>query len=570
MQKNISRLFAGVMVIVLLSFFAIPASAADSGLVGTVQSFVEWSVNKQNDFANSFWKAIFGNSFNAEDFTPGGKYGGGAGREELQAAYDAYVSDLPGPTYDSQGKYSIYARTYQPGTVFTPINNKHEGSYGYSLITSTELTYKKEVLLTPLAPRNGYFSCSFFFTVPVDGLYYLQFSNVGIYSGCGGILKDSFQGTNYAVPLSRIEFETVSPGVTRSNSFYFETGHYYYFYDRYNIYSPADSIYHADVYGPVLLIPAVSVPESDAYSVNTRPTSITGGNYGIVGDNGQITKVEGNTIVNETNNTVWNPVTGSTSNITDWSYDYSTRTYTVTLENGTTQTITYGDENITIQEGDTVYNVYYLIDGGGSETPPEACTHEWTETSRTEPACTRSGSVVSTCSKCQQTKTESIPALGHDWQVKQTVTTEYDDTGQLVQEGYTIFECSRCHEQYKSADGTIPPGGSTTDPGEDKETIWDKLANLAGSVLGGLIGMVEAVLGKILDALTSLTDMLMERLKTVVETVLSIFDELPLLFGGFLDFLGAVFPFLPPELMTLLTFGVIAVVAIGIFKAVRR
>ena len=104
MQKNISRLFAGVMVIVLLSFFAIPASAADSGLVGTVQSFVEWSVNKQDDFANSFWKAIFGDSFNAEDFTPGGKYGGGAGREELQAAYDAYVSDLPAGGYTSSGK----------------------------------------------------------------------------------------------------------------------------------------------------------------------------------------------------------------------------------------------------------------------------------------------------------------------------------------------------------------------------------------------------------------------------------------------------------------------------------
>lgn len=316
------------------------------------------------------------------------------------------------------------------------------------------------------------------------------------------------------------------------------------------------------------IIPDTAI-SGDIYNINTRPTSITGGNYGIVGDNGQIVKVEDNrTIVNETNNTYYNPATGTTSPIIDWSYDYSDRSYTVTTESGDTVTITYGDENITIQEGDTVYNVYYLVDGSGTETPP--CTHEWTETSRTEPACTRSGSVVSTCSKCQQTKTEAVPALGHDWQVKQTVTTEYDDTGQLVQEGYTIFECSRCHEQYKSADGTIPPGGSTTEPGEDKETIWDKLANLAGSVLGGLIGMVEAVLGKILDALTALTDMLMERLKTVVETVLSIFDELPLLFGGFLDFLGAVFPFLPPELMTLLTFGVIAVVAIGIFKAVRR
>ena len=82
--------------------------------------------------------------------------------------------------------------------------------------------------------------------------------------------------------------------------------------------------------------------------------------------------------------------------------------------------------------------------------------------------------------------------------------------------------------------------------------------------------MVEAVLGKILDALTALADMLMSKLKVVVETILSIFDELPLLFGGFLDFLAAVFPFLSPELMTVLTFGIIAVVFIAIIKAVWR
>lgn len=313
---------------------------------------------------------------------------------------------------------------------------------------------------------------------------------------------------------------------------------------------------------------------NSTYNINTRPTSITGGNYGIVGDNGQITRVEDNsTIVNETNNTYYNPATGATVPITGWSYDYSDRSYKVTLESGDTATITYGDENITIQEGDTIYNVYYLVDGSGSETPiTPPCEHTWAETSTTPATCTMPGSKLLTCSKCQQTQTESIPALGHDWQVKQTVTTQYDDTGQLVQEGYTIFECSRCHEQYKSTDGTIPPGGgSGTDPGGDEgETIWDKLGNLIGAICGGVIGLIDAVLGKLLDALIALAGMLVEKLKIVVETVLSIFDELPLLFGGFLDFLVAVFPFLPPELMTILTFGIIAVVFIAIIKAVRR
>ena len=326
------------------------------------------------------------------------------------------------------------------------------------------------------------------------------------------------------------------------------------------------------------MIPSAAL-SGDTYNTNTRPTSITGGNYGIVGDNGQITKVEDNsTIINETNNTFYNPATGQTVPIVNWSYDYSDRSYKVTLESGDTATITYGDENITIQEttiteGDTItnnYTIYYLIDGSGSVTPP--CEHDWQEASGTDPTCTLPGKVTLSCTKCQQTKTETLPALGHDWQVKQTVTTQYDDTGQLIQEGYTIFECSRCKEQYKSPDGSIPPGGgSGTDPGGDEgETIWDKLGNLIGAIGSGVIGLIEAALGKVLDALIALVEGMMERLKTVVEAVLSIFDELPKLFGGFLDFLVAVFPFLPPELMTILTFGILAVVFIGIIKAVRR
>ena len=51
------------------------------------------------------------------------------------------------------------------------------------------------------------------------------------------------------------------------------------------------------------IIPDTALNDVD-YGMVTRPTSIEGGNYGIVGDNGQITKVENNsTIVNETNNT---------------------------------------------------------------------------------------------------------------------------------------------------------------------------------------------------------------------------------------------------------------------------
>lgn len=207
--------------------------------------------------------------------------------------------------------------------------------------------------------------------------------------------------------------------------------------------------------------------------VSSRSSSVTG-DFGIIGDNGQITKVEGNTIVNETNNTIYNPATGETHTMSDWSYNYTDRSYTATSETGDTINVTYGDEYVTIKEGDTIYTIYYIIEGSGSgsgETPDpgpgtdpdpgpgeDACNHHWTETSVTSATCTVPGSRLLTCSLCGETRTETIPAPGHTWVIKQSVNTEYDDKGNLIQEGYTIYECSVCGEQYKTTDGSSPPG----------------------------------------------------------------------------------------------------------------
>jgi len=333
--------------------------------------------------------------------------------------------------------------------------------------------------------------------------------------------------------------------------------------------TPSALSFSYTVYTPQFLIIPDATLSGTTYNIESRPTSITG-DYGIIGDNGQIIKVESNTIVNETNNTYYNPSTGQTDTIKDWSYNYEDRSYTLTLGGGTTTTVTYGDENVTIKEGDTVYNIYYLVDGSGTDTPdpgpdtPTACDHIWTETSRTEPTCSTVGKVISTCSKCNQTKTETLPALGHTWTVDRTVQTTYDEEGNLLQEGYTIYVCSVCGEQYKDMEGTGPPGQ------EDEKSLWEQLGDLIGSGLGGLVDLVEAVLGKLLDALIALVNMITGKLKEVVEAVLTIFDAVPALFGGFLAFLSAIFPFLPPEITTLLTFGIAAVVFIGIIKALRR
>lgn len=359
-----------------------------------------------------------------------------------------------------------------------------------------------------------------------------------------------------------------SPAIT-SKSQYFNSDTIYAFQVR--LYASLQNGYLTTHSTSVSLIPDESTFSGiviDASDINSRPTSITG-DYGIIGDNGQITKVESTTIVNETNNTFTNPSTGTTSTITDWTYDYSDRSYDLTLDTGETVTVTYGDENVTIQEGDTVYNIYYIVDGTGQGTDPDVCQHTYTSTVDREATCTIPGQTTYTCSLCGHTYTEAIPAKGHTWTVLQTVTTEYDQEGNLLQQGYTIYQCSVCGEQYKDETGTGPPGSGDSS-GEEGETIWDKLGNLIGSVFDGLLGIVEAVIGKVLDALIALVEMISEKLGQVVTLVLGFFDYIPGLFSGFLGFLSAVFPFLPEDIMTLLTFGIAVVVFIGIIKALRR
>ena len=383
-----------------------------------------------------------------------------ATESDIKQSYNDYVETLPAQGYDSSGKLR-----YSPTPAYIRIFYRNVSGYHYyedcDHVPSPQHTIgsvlarfncdSNAVSVYPSSDRTTFHLSSVYFyynfIAPVDGAYKRISSPVssGYWTSSSDVTEipaESYKTVSFfrVAGYSGIDSGNVSCDGTW----------------KFLSLQGLPPIYE--------VIPDSTLVGDTTYNINTRPTSITGGNYGIIGDNGQITKVEDNsTIINETNNTFYNPATGTTVPIVNWSYDYSDRSYKVTLESGDTATITYGDENITISqitttEGDTItnnYTIYYLVDGSGSVTPP--CDHAWTETNTTPATCTVPGSKLSTCSKCQQTKKDPIPALGHDWQVKQTVTTEYDDTGQLIQQGYTIFECSRCHEQYKSSDGTIPP-----------------------------------------------------------------------------------------------------------------
>ena len=194
----------------------------------------------------------------------------------------------------------------------------------------------------------------------------------------------------------------------------------------------------------------------------------------------------------------------------------------------------------------------------GEDVDQSTCTHTWEATGRKDPTCTLNGAVEYTCSKCKATKSEAIAALGHTWEVKTKVETTYDDSGNVVTQGFTIYKCSVCQEEYKDTDGKGPP--QVTPPADTGGDNWftklmKKLGDLLGTTVGGLLELIGTMLGKVLDSLISIVTTTIEKLKEVVN-----------LFGSFGDAMGVFWSWLPPEIVTVLVLGVTVLVFLAIIR----
>lgn len=566
MKKYIFRVLSALMAVIFLAVLCAPSFAAtDPAPTDSRGDFYDWVIN----------------SGSLDKDRPGGPFGpGGGGGRFSKEHYDEWVSTLPAPGYTSDGGLLI------PFTVISHYNYNGGGNpscnnHTVSTLSSSSCTVQfmcdSNTIIFSLASGKSSFTFR-------DIGYGLESELLCPYDGYYVIWEPKIQ---YSYMTSSGE-EISSVGSSGDEKIPFGMGTYYTVGSKLS----CSRVFHKNDSTALLFAtftcatplakftpaPSVDPGYQTQYNINTRPTTITGGNYGIVGDDNNITTVTNTTqIVNEGDNLYYNPATGQTQTITDWTYNYDNRIYDITLDTGDKVSVEYGDENITITEnnvveGDTIvnnYTIYYMIDGSGSG---ESHTHEWYKTGERQATCLVPAQRTYTCSICGEQKTETDPVLGHSWHAIQTVTTQYDDDGNQTQEGYTIYECERCGEQYKSTNNTGPPpsGGDSSGEGDDKESVWDKIGNFFGIILEGIIGIFDAILGKLLDALVVLSEMLLGKVKDVVAVVLSVLEEVPALFGGFLDFLGLVFPFLPSEITLLLTFGVIAVVFIGIIKALRR
>ncbi len=570
------RIFSCALCILLMisNILVVPVSASSIPMDGGTVDFFSWVFDAGGHAINSFLSffdhsvcplappGVGRHSFVKQHTMVGDKTGyfyiceycGVSAGEVGKDTYQEQVDSLPAPGYNSDGSLLIpteiishkFLRNSDWGYMNSVCSNHSVPFEKYGASKATFLCDSNKVVASLLSGNTSFPSDGVEYygklVAPYDGFYQRieSLSYNAHLTFIDGTSED--KQVNYIAASSPVYYTSGSP-VFDGRLFCSIIGRDLFCYEC--IGYPA--------YYKFIPAPSSDLNFENQYNINSRPTAITGGNYGIVGDNGQITTVTNhNQIINETNNTYYNPATGQTQAITDWTYNYDGRIYDITLDTGDKVSVEYGDQNITITENNVVeggttvnnYTIYYIINGSGdtpSPTPgPTTCPHAWAETSRTDPTCTAPGKAVSVCSKCGQTKTDPLPALGHDWELVRTVPTEYDEAGTQTQAGYTLYECTRCKEQYKDTDSTGPPGD---DPPED----------------GGLI-----------DFLNGIIQALSDNLSGAVELVLRFFREIPKLFDGFTGFLAAVFPFLPDEIMLLLTFGMAALVFVGVIKAIRR
>ncbi|MBQ4065251.1 MAG: hypothetical protein IJD10_04060, partial [Clostridia bacterium] len=108
-----------------------------------------------------------------------------------------------------------------------------------------------------------------------------------------------------------------------------------------------------------------------------------------------------------------------------------------TTEAGETTTVA---ETTTAAETTTDTTAAETTTADDTTAPEPVCDHSY-ETVTTPPTCTNQGRTVSTCSKCQDSKTEPIVALGHDNQTTITATPT------CITDGSAVSVCSRCGDR---------------------------------------------------------------------------------------------------------------------------
>ena len=573
----------------------------------------------------SFWEYVyrgFGGG-NRDGGFGGGGFGGSdpdswTTSDDMKKDYNDFVSTLPATGYDSAGKLLWQPRWIEDtstwGLYFKGcVSSTFDGYYRSTDYLSVSYL-GSEFRFTVLA--NVGYGCTYqpnypswhSFRAPISGTYTLlssqfAFGNLLFSSGAATVDKKwkstSLGGIRADSPVS------VRGAWTASSS------------------RGSDDIDYAldgtlSLYTPVFeIVPfTTDTTINNTYNINTRVNNFQGNYYNNVTNN----YYNNTTIINETTNNYYDMTTNNYYTMSNWSYDYQSRTYFVTLEDGTTITVQFGDDCLTITNNNVENSYQYVINNNNTPSPnpetPAACKHNWTETIDVAPTCLEGGHANFTCSLCGETYEQILSAKGHNWTVKEHVNTVYGESGVIVTQGHTLYECSACGEQWYTETATPPPdvsGGSNILAWLQEFKTWlgDKLDNLfqgdgdtnnfwntnkksftdvLSSLLQTLLDFLTDILEKLLGLVKDLLSFLFDLLSSVVITGISDFftglkdsrlfdfvtkdDEgsataLPEGVAAVFAFFSGVILALPVELRSILLFGTAIIVLIGVIKIIK-
>lgn len=138
-----------------------------------------------------------------------------------------------------------------------------------------------------------------------------------------------------------------------------------------------------------------------------------------------------------------------------------------------------------------------------------SCDHTYSQDMAQEATCGLPGLMVSTCSKCGNSYSEIVSALGHDWKCTEHVEDETDPkTGEITKAGYDIYTCTRCGETYEDHSGNGAPADyGDTSISKIIVSLFAKLGTLAGKIIGWIVDLFTKILGGINDLFIRFTEL---------------------------------------------------------------
>ena len=363
--------------------------------------------------------------------------------DSLSTAYSDYVNTLPAQGYDSAGTLLWQLNFNDAITlkVYTAYSSKYDLKSKPYKTDFDEISCSGGLLIYDFARQTyrrfdtGIAECTY--TVPITGLYVRQSSlryKFALYDSSLTTLvqTEDYYTANYQTNFVAGKTYSFSISSLSSNN----SG------GRIVYYSPVYKVYPAD-----------QTIVTNNFLISTRVNNFNGDYYDSVTNN----YYNNTTIVNETTNNYYDMTTNNNYTMSNWSYDYASRTYFITLEDGTTVTVQFGDDCMTITKNDVTNSYQYVIKNNSTPDTPTTCKHDWQETIDTAPTCLEGGHASYTCSKCGETYEQILAAKGHDWKVIEHVNMVYNSDGTVATQGHTLYQCSVCGEQWYTDTGAPPP-----------------------------------------------------------------------------------------------------------------